>query len=279
MARSGQAQQRRQVQLAGRGLQQVRAPHHLADALGGVVDHHRQVIGGRAVAAAHHQVVDHAALGAEQAIVELHRGMARVQAQGGRAPRSLALCPLLGRERRGTSPGRRPPPACRAARRRPRGSPRACSSRGRAGRPPPASRWRLGSPPSARTGVPPARPSRCPSAARSASCPASCSGREPPRVEVLHAHEEARPRRAGEQPRQQRGAQVAQVQRAARPGSEAAVARAARQRTSPRAAARKPASSSLRAWSAGSGERSRTTPSRTPCRRALATRQRPAATV
>ena len=49
-------------ELARRRLQQVVAAHDLADALPGVVDDHGEVVGGRAVVAAHDEVVDDALL-------------------------------------------------------------------------------------------------------------------------------------------------------------------------------------------------------------------------
>jgi hypothetical protein len=47
-----------QVCLSGRGRQQVVTADDLVDALGGVVHHHREVVGGYAVAAPYHEVVD-----------------------------------------------------------------------------------------------------------------------------------------------------------------------------------------------------------------------------
>ena len=49
-----------QPHLPGRRVEQVVAPHHLADALVVVVDHDRHLVGGRAVGPAHDEVVDHA---------------------------------------------------------------------------------------------------------------------------------------------------------------------------------------------------------------------------
>ena len=49
-------------ELARRRVEQVVAAHDLADALPGVVDDHREVVGGRAVVAAHDEVVDDALL-------------------------------------------------------------------------------------------------------------------------------------------------------------------------------------------------------------------------
>ena len=53
-----------QVGLAGGGREQVVAAHHLVDAGQCVVDHHGEVVGGNAVAAAQHEVVDHAGIAA-----------------------------------------------------------------------------------------------------------------------------------------------------------------------------------------------------------------------
>ena len=54
--RVGQAQLALQPQLPGGGVQQVAAPHHLGDALKGVVYHHRQLIGVYPVGAAEDKV-------------------------------------------------------------------------------------------------------------------------------------------------------------------------------------------------------------------------------
>ena len=65
--------------------------HHLADALRGVVDHHGEVVGVRAVAAAHDEVVDDALDPPQQPIRERHRApSARTRSAGGRPEARLS---------------------------------------------------------------------------------------------------------------------------------------------------------------------------------------------
>ena len=82
---------------AASSLEQVVAAHDLADLLPRVVDDHGEVVGGRAVVAAHDEVVDHALLRAVHAVVEGDPRCrpARTRSAGGRPPRALA--PPLGR--------------------------------------------------------------------------------------------------------------------------------------------------------------------------------------
>ncbi len=54
------AQQRGQIGLPRSGGQQVFAAHHLVDALRVVIDHYRDVVGGDAIAAPYHEIVDQA---------------------------------------------------------------------------------------------------------------------------------------------------------------------------------------------------------------------------
>ena len=204
-----------------RRVEQVVAAHDLLDALGGVVDHDRQVVGDRPVVAAHHEVVDHALDVAVQAVDESDALTAGAYPQGRRSRRpprlQLGLCePQAGA---GIVAFRQ-----RAVRRRrclPDLGPRAealveaaAGAQLLDGRGIAVPACRLVRHP----GVP-VDPDRgevgqlllgdaLPDAAR---------------VEVLHAHEEAAARRAGEQPGQQRGPQVAEVERARRAGREAAL--------------------------------------------------------
>ena len=57
-AGTGRPEQAGDEDLAGRGVEQVVAPHDLADAVVVVVDHHDEVVGRRAVGPADHEVVD-----------------------------------------------------------------------------------------------------------------------------------------------------------------------------------------------------------------------------
>ncbi len=70
--------------LAQGARQQVGSPDDLADALVGVVDGHREVVGEGAVVAAHDEVVDGARLGAGQPVGEGHRCFLGAHPQGGR---------------------------------------------------------------------------------------------------------------------------------------------------------------------------------------------------
>lgn len=53
-----QAQRALQQNLPRRGIEQVGAAHHVADALRGVVDHHRQLVGPATVGAQQHEIAD-----------------------------------------------------------------------------------------------------------------------------------------------------------------------------------------------------------------------------
>ena len=56
VAQRGYAQRVLQQDLARRVVGQVFATHHVGDALGGVIDHHRQLIRPQAISAAQHKV-------------------------------------------------------------------------------------------------------------------------------------------------------------------------------------------------------------------------------
>ena len=56
-----QAEDLLQIKLAGRRIEQVGAAHHIGDALPGVIQHHGQLIGNQAVAAANDEIADLAA--------------------------------------------------------------------------------------------------------------------------------------------------------------------------------------------------------------------------
>ena len=68
-----------------------RSPHHLAYLLDGVVDHHGELIGGRAVVAADEEVVYLFLTTAEQAVLEGHACAVRPHPEGWRASDRLAL--------------------------------------------------------------------------------------------------------------------------------------------------------------------------------------------
>ena len=79
-----------EVGLPRRGRQQVISADHLVHALRRIVDHDSEVVGRDAVAAAHHEVVDHAGVFAVQLVVHGVFGDAGAQPQG---RRSSHLCP------------------------------------------------------------------------------------------------------------------------------------------------------------------------------------------
>ena len=122
------------MQLARGGVQQVRAAHDLAYALGCVVDDHGEIVCGGAIVAAHDEIVDDVAARAEQPVGERDDRAGGAQAQRGRAAGALAFRALRGGQLAagsGVGPVRAAP---RAAPTPPRGSRRACSSRGTAAR-------------------------------------------------------------------------------------------------------------------------------------------------
>ena len=219
--RLGKAERPREEELARRGVEQVVAAHDLLDALGGVVDHDREVVGDRPVVAAHHEVVDHALDVAVQAVGEADALAVGAYPQGRRSRRPPRL-PL----------GLREPQAGagivafgqRAVRRRRRLAD--LGPRAEALVQAPAGAQLLDG---RRVAVPARR------LVGHLAVPVDPDGGEVGElllgdarpdaagVEVLHAHEEAAARRAGEQPRQQRGPQVAEVERARRAGREAAL--------------------------------------------------------
>ena len=88
--RNGQPEQRCQVGLPGTRRQQVVAANHLIDALSGVVDHHREVVGRSAVTAAQHHVVHDARELAVQAVGDGELADPGPQPQRGRAVRVAA---------------------------------------------------------------------------------------------------------------------------------------------------------------------------------------------
>ncbi len=217
-----QPEQPRHEQLPRRRVDEVRAPHDLADALFGVVDHHGQVVRRRAVVAPHHEVVDDGLDPPQQPVLEADPLRLGAHAQR-RRPAARALAPPLavGQAQAGARVGAlRQRPVRRRGRRpdlRPRAEALVDPARG-----PQLGDRRLVR--LAARGLPqhlavPVEPDR--------GQVLELLGRgvhpHPPGVEVLHPHEEPRALRAREQPRQQRGAQVADVQRARRAGREAAV--------------------------------------------------------
>ena len=80
------AEQPREVGLPRRRRQQVVTAHHLVDALRGVVDHDREVVGRDAVAATDHEVVDDAGVLAVQQVVDRVDDRVGAQPQRRRPP-------------------------------------------------------------------------------------------------------------------------------------------------------------------------------------------------
>ena len=76
VARLRQAEQPLQMDLARGRIDQVRAAHHVGDALRRVVHHHRELVGEHAVGAPQHEITDFAFDGlreaAEQPVLEHH---------------------------------------------------------------------------------------------------------------------------------------------------------------------------------------------------------------
>ena len=79
-------------------VEQVVAPHHLAHALVVVVDHHRHLVGGRPVGAAHHEVVDDALDPAMAPVVDGDQRPAGPRPPRRTPPRGLARRPLARRQ-------------------------------------------------------------------------------------------------------------------------------------------------------------------------------------
>ena len=88
MARQRQVQQPSQHALARRGTEQVGAAHHVRDALGGVVHHHRQLIGPQPVGAAQGDVAHRPRhvllLRPQPAVLEAFHAVRHAQAPGAR---------------------------------------------------------------------------------------------------------------------------------------------------------------------------------------------------
>ena len=126
----GQPEQVGEVGLPGRGGQEVVAAHHLLDALVGVVHHHGEVVGGHAVVAAQHEVVDHRGDLAVEPVDDRHH-LARPPAAA--APAGRPSASSGGSPRRRAGPGRCPGrrrAAGRAARRPPRATSRRVQKQG-----------------------------------------------------------------------------------------------------------------------------------------------------
>ena len=96
-----------QIDLARRGTQQVTSAHDLGDAHGGIVDHHGQLVGKHAVAAAHQKVAalcgERLALGAIRTVHKLDYIVCKVVDGGhaqarGRGAQGAATGDLLGRK-------------------------------------------------------------------------------------------------------------------------------------------------------------------------------------
>ncbi len=92
VARHWQAEQPRKLDLARGGVEQVVAAHHLVHALVGVIDHHRELVGGRVVAAPEHEVVHHAGHVAVQPVLEFDSALlASSRSAAGRPERSRSV--------------------------------------------------------------------------------------------------------------------------------------------------------------------------------------------
>ena len=78
--------------------QQVVGPHDLFDTLGVVIDDHDKVVGGGAVAAPEHDIVDDLGVLTVQTIDDGHRWLFGSQADGRRLARCLPLDDLRRRE-------------------------------------------------------------------------------------------------------------------------------------------------------------------------------------
>ena len=211
-------------QLARGRLQQVVAADDLADALPGVVDDHREVVGGRAVVAADHEVVDDPVLVAVQAIGEADARGAGADAQRRRAAAgALAALLGLGELEAGAGVGALGQrPVGGGARRADLGArAEALVEVARVAQAVDRVLVGLGA-----RGLPdhvavPVEADR----AEVVQLPLGRAGLHPPLVEVLHPHEEAGAGAAGRQPREQRRAEVADVQGARRARGEASVVR------------------------------------------------------
>ena len=215
VGRLGQPEQPASSSWRGRGVQQVVAAHHLADALVGVVHHHREVVGGRAVAAAQSTMSSTApepGRGAGRRTPAAPRARPAAAAGGRPVWRSRSAPVGRGQAAAGAGVG-----ALGQGRRAARWRPRRISARvHQHGYTRPCSRSRssacaveLGALGLAHDRL---RPSRCPTARRSASCaPRARAGAL--RIEVLDPQRgSAPPLRAANSHASSGGAQVAQVQ-------------------------------------------------------------------
>ena len=80
------------------GMGVVVAAHHLANALIGVVHHHREVVCRQVVTAPEYEVVDHCRALAAQQVAERCAPAGAVEAPGDRPPAALALGALPPRQ-------------------------------------------------------------------------------------------------------------------------------------------------------------------------------------
>ena len=218
------AEQPGEEELARGRLQQVVAAHHLADALPGVVDDHREVVGGRAVVAADHEVVDDPVLVAVQAIGEADARGAGADPQRRRAAAgALAALLGLGELEAGAGVGALGQRAVRGGARRADLGARAEALVEVARVAQAVDRLLVGL---GARGLPdhlavPVEADR----AQVVQLALGRAGLHAALVEVLHPHEEAGAGAAGRQPREQRRAEVADVQGARRARGEASVVR------------------------------------------------------
>src|SRR3954452_18025031 len=207
VGRLAQSEQPREVELAWGRVGEIRAAHHLLDALLGIIDDHREVVGEGAVVAAQHEVVDRAV---------------RTQPQRGTPARRLAFGAL----RRRQVPARAGIGALGRHALRRRGRLADLPARAVAGVHETAvlqARQRLLVQRDALR-LPHHRPVPVEPDRREVRELALLELRpHAADVQVLHPHQKTRPRGSGEEPREQRGPQVAEVQVARRAGCEAAV--------------------------------------------------------
>ena len=226
VGRLRQPERPREPELARGGVGEVGAAHDLLDALLGVVDDHREVVGERAVAAPDHEVVDHALDPAQEPVLEPHGSAVRADAQRGRAPRR----PLLRELRPAQAQAR---PGVGALGQRPVRRTRRLADLGPGAEALVQAAFRAQDPERLLVEPQPLRlhdDLAVPVHAHRGEIgqlPLGQPGPHASRVEVLHPHLEARPRRAREEPREHGGPQVPEVQDPGRAGGEAAGAHTA----------------------------------------------------
>src|SRR5215204_6420421 len=93
-----QAEETREQDLARRRVREVRAPHDLAYLLAGIVDHDRELVSGRAVVAAHDEVVHHLLGTPQQTILEGYANVFRTDSERRWSPCGLTFRALERRQ-------------------------------------------------------------------------------------------------------------------------------------------------------------------------------------